>query len=317
MNVASTPVELPRVSGRPSLLPSRRHVLASRLHESTIAAVLFFCAACSVLTTGAIVLSLFVEAFHFFQRVSIVDFLTDTQWTPLFADKHFGVMPLLCGTLVTSAIALGVALPAGLLCSIYLSEFSSARLRRWLKPILEILAGIPTIVYGYFALLVVTPLLQLIVPGLAGFNALSPGIVMGVMILPTVASLSEDAIYSVPLSLRQGSYALGATRLQTVFGVTVPAAFGGIIASCILAVSRAIGETMIVTIAAGQQPIFTLNPLQGMETMTAYIVQVSLGDTPHGTLEYQTLFAVATMLFVMTLVLNMISIRLRRRFRSW
>lgn len=267
------------------------------------------------MTTVGIVAVLAVEAFGFFRQVSVKDFLTDTQWTPLFAEKHFGILPLLCGTALTSAIAMVVALPLGLLVAVYLSEFASERSRRTIKPVLEVLAGIPTVVYGYFALLFLTPLLRRLIPPLLGFNALSPGIVMGIMILPMVASLSEDALYAVPHRLKEGAYALGATRLQMVFGVLIRAAFSGITASFILGMSRAVGETMIVAIAAGQQPVFTLNPLVPIETMTAYIVQVSLGDTPHGTLEYQTIFAVGAMLFVITLVLNQVSLMIRERYR--
>ncbi|MBX7144893.1 MAG: phosphate ABC transporter permease subunit PstC [Oligoflexia bacterium] len=275
----------------------------------------FLCCGClSIVTTVGIVLVLAFEAFSFFEEVSIVDFFTDSQWTPLFSDKHFGIAPLLVGTLLTSGIALVVALPFGLLIAIYLTEFASPRLRSILKPMLEILAGIPTVVFGYFALVFVTPILQMLIPSLEPFNALSPGLVMGLMILPMVASLSEDALYTVPRSLRDAAYALGATRLQMVFSVLVPAAMGGVTASFILAMSRAIGETMIVAIAAGQQPVLTGNPLSPVETMTAFIVQVSLGDTPHGTLEYKTIFAVAAALFLMTLFLNNISLRIRERF---
>lgn len=286
-----------------------------RLVEAAIHAILLCCGLVSIATTLGIVCVLFYESAQFFRQVSVFDFLTDTQWTPLFAEKHFGILPLLSGTFVTSAIALCVALPLGLIIAVYLSEFASERSRVILKPLLEVLAGIPTIVYGYFALFFVTPFLQTFIPSLGGFNALSPGIVMGFMILPMVASLSEDAIYAVPRSLREGSYALGATKLQMVGGVLLPAALGGISASFILAVSRAVGETMIVAIAAGQQPVLTFNPLDQVETMTAYIVQISLGDTPHGTLEFQTIFVVGAMLFLMTLAFNFISLKIRERYR--
>jgi phosphate transport system permease protein len=246
--------------------------------------------------------------------VPIREFLFGTVWTPLFYDKHFGVLPLVSGTLLASAIAMLVALPAGLVIAIYLSEYAAAPVRRIVKPVLEVLAGVPTVVYGYFALQFVTPLLQGFVPGLAGFNALSPGIVMGIMILPLVSSLSEDAMRSVPGGLREGAYALGATRMQTALRVVVPAAFSGISAATVLAMSRAIGETMIVAIAAGQQPRLTLDPRVPVETMTAYIVQVSLGDTPNGTLEYRTIFAVGMLLFVSTFTLNLLSNWLRERF---
>lgn len=286
-----------------------------RIGEQIIRLVLFACGLVSIFTTIGIVVVLSVETFQFFRQVSLKQFLTDTQWTPLFADQHFGILPLLCGTALTSAIAMAVALPLGLLIAIYLSEFAPERLRRAIKPILEVLAGVPTVVYGYFALLFVTPLFQRFIPSLAGFNALAPGIVMGFMILPMVASLSEDAIYAVPESLKHGAYALGATRLQMVFRTVLPAALSGITASFILAISRAVGETMIVAIAAGQQPVLTLNPLVPIETMTAYIVQVSLGDTPHGTLAYNTIFAVGMMLFLSTLLLNLVSLWLRERYR--
>jgi phosphate transport system permease protein len=277
---------------------------------------LFLCAALSVLTTAGIVIVLAVETVGFLREVSIVEFLTGTEWTPLFVNRQFGVLPLVAGTLLVSSIAMLVALPMGLLSAIYLSEYAPAGFRRVVKPILEVLAGVPTVVYGYFALMFVTPLLQRFLPGLAGFNALSPGIVMGLMILPLVSSLSEDAMRAVPRGLREGAYALGATRMQTSLSVVVPAALSGITAACILAVSRAIGETMIVAIAAGQQPRLTANPFVPIETMTAYIVQVSLGDTPQGTLEYRTIFAVGMLLFLMTFTLNLASTWLRERFRE-
>jgi phosphate transport system permease protein len=277
---------------------------------------LFACALLSIGTTLGIILVLAIETAAFLREVSIVEFLFGTEWTPLFATPRFGVLPLVAGTVVVSVIAMLVALPMGLLSAIYLSEYAPPRLRRAIKPILEILAGVPTVVYGYFALLFVTPLLQRFIPGLAGFNALGPGIVMGIMILPLVSSLSEDAMQAVPRGLREGSYALGATRMQTSIRVVVPAAFSGITAACILAASRAIGETMIVAIAAGQQPRLTWNPLVPIETMTAYIVQVSLGDTPQGTIEYRTIFAVGMLLFLGTFLLNLVSAWLRERFRE-
>ena len=296
--------------------PAPGGALSQKLIEKVIHALLFVCACVSILASFGIVLVLAVESLLFFKKVSLWEFLTESQWTPLFADKHFGIMPLICGTLVTSFIAMLVALPVGLTIAIYLSEFASSKLRKSLKPTLEILAGIPTIVYGYFALAFATPILQSLLPSLSTFNALSAGLVMGIMILPMVASLSEDALYTLPGSLRDASFALGSTRMQMVFRVLVPAGFGGIVASFILAVSRAIGETMIVAIAAGQQPRLTLDPRGSMQTMTAYIVQISLGDTPHGTLEYHTIFVVGAMLFVMTLVMNSISLRIRERFRN-
>ena len=284
--------------------------------EFVIERGLFLCASGSVLITAAIIAVLLFETIAFFGEVSIWEFLTGTEWTPLFSEKHFGVLPLVAGTVLVSAIAMLVALPAGLLSAIYLSEYAPSGVRRIVKPMLEILAGIPTVVYGYFALLFVTPLLQRFLPDMSGFNALGPGIVMGIMILPLVSSLAEDALHAVPTGLREGAYALGATRMQAALRVVVPAAFSGISAAFILAVSRAIGETMVVAIAAGQQPRFTANPLVPIETMTAYIVQVSLGDTPAGTIEYRTIFAVGMLLFVMTFVLNLLSSWLRRRFRE-
>ena len=284
--------------------------------EFFIERLLFLCAAASILVTLGIIGVLVFETAAFLREVPVTEFLFGTVWTPLFADAHFGVLPLVGGTLLVSGIAMAVALPAGLVTAIYLSEYAHSNVRRTVKPVLELLAGVPTVVYGYFALLFVTPILQGLVPGLAGFNALGPGIVMGIMILPLVSSLSEDALHAVPGGLREGAYALGATRLQAAIRVVVPAAFSGISAACILAVSRAIGETMIVAIAAGQQPRLTLDPRVPVETMTAYIVQVSLGDTPTGTIEYRTIFAVGMLLFLSTFALNLISNWLRERFRE-
>ena len=277
---------------------------------------LFLCALLSIGTTVGIIVVLAVETFAFLREVPIAEFLFGTEWTPLFANPSFGILPLVAGTMLVSIIAMAVALPMGLMSAIYLSEYADERVRRVVKPILEILAGVPTVVYGYFALLLVTPLLQRVIPGLAGQNALSPGLVMGIMILPLVSSLSEDAMRGVPRGLREGSYALGATRMQTSLRVVLPAAFSGITAAFILAVSRAVGETMIVAIAAGLQPRLTWNPTEQVETMTAYIVQVSLGDTPQGTLEYRTIFAVGMMLFLGTFVLNIASAWLRERYRE-
>jgi phosphate transport system permease protein len=284
--------------------------------EFVIEWALLLCALLSIGTTAGIVVVLAVETFAFLREVPIADFLFGTEWTPLFATPSFGVLPLVAGTILVSAIAMAVALPMGLLSAIYLSEYAPRGVRRTIKPILEILAGVPTVVYGYFALLFVTPILQQFIPGLAGFNALGPGIVMGIMILPLVSSLSEDAMQGVPRGLREGAYALGATRMQTSLRVVLPAAFSGITAAFILAASRAIGETMIVAIAAGQQPRLTANPLVPVETMTAYIVQVSLGDTPQGTLEYRTIFAVGMLLFLGTFGLNLVSAWLRERYRE-
>jgi phosphate transport system permease protein len=296
-------------------VPAPRRVRA-RAFESTIEWLLFLCALLSVATTVGIVLVLAVETWAFLREVPLTEFLFGTEWTPLFATPRFGVLPLVTGTALVSAIAMIVAMPMGLLSAIYLSEYATPRLRRAVKPALEVLAGVPSVVYGYFALLFVTPLLQRFIPGLAGFNALGPGIVMGIMILPLVSSLAEDAMQSVPRGLREGSYALGATKMQTSLRVVVPAAFSGITAAFILAVSRAVGETMVVAIAAGQQPRLTLDPTVPIETMTAYIVQVSLGDTPQGTLEYRTIFAVGMLLFLSTLVLNLASAWLRERYRE-
>lgn len=270
----------------------------------------------SVATTIGIVLTLIYETIEFFIEVPIWKFLTDTRWTPLFTSAQFGIMVLISATFLTSFIAILVALPLGLLSAICLSEYATPRVRSILKPILEILAGVPSVVFGYFALLFMTPLLQKFVPGLQGFNALSAGIVLGVSITPLVASLSEDAIFSVPRSLREGAYALGATKRETIVSVVLPAALSGIVASVILAVSRAIGETMIVTLAAGQNPRLGLNPLVPVMTMTAFIVQVSLGDTPFGSIAYKTIYAVGMTLFVITLALNIFSFWFVRRFRE-
>lgn len=293
-------------------LPRRYRRQVERIIESG----LFLCAAGSVLVTLGIIGVLLVETVAFFREVRITEFLFGTVWTPAFLHKEFGVLPLVAGTALTSAIAMAIALPAGLLIAIYLSEYAPAGARRALKPVLEVLAGVPTVVYGYFALLFVTPLLQRVIPGLASFNALSPGIVMGIMILPLVASLSEDALRSVPNGLREGAYALGATKRQAVLRVIVPGALSGISAAAILAVSRAVGETMIVAIAAGQQARLSLDPTVPIQTMTAFIVQMSLGDNAAGTLEYRTIFAVGMLLFVSTFLLNLASNWLRERFRE-
>ncbi|CAN5782590.1 phosphate ABC transporter permease subunit PstC [soil metagenome] len=286
------------------------------LREHAIEAVLIACAAVSVLTTFGILWVLLSESVRFLSEVSIVEFFTGTRWTPLFASKSFGVLPILNASLLIAAIALLVAVPFGLGSAIYLAEFAPRRARSVLKPTLEILAGVPTVVYGYFALLFLTPLLQRIIPDLQVFNALSAGIAMGIMIIPMVASLSEDAISSVPQHLRDAASAVGATDMEKVVGVTVPAALSGIVASFILAMSRAVGETMIVSIAAGNSPELVFSPLKGMQTMTAYIVQVSLGDTPRGTIEYYTIFAVGATLFGITLGLNVLSRIFVRRFRE-
>ena len=286
------------------------------LPERIIKAVLFVCAIASIFTTVGIVSVLIFEAALFFQEVTLWEFLTNTKWTPLFASKNFGILPLVTATLLTSIGAMCVALPLGLMSAIYLSEYSPEVVRQIVKPVLEVLAGIPTVVYGYFALLFITPILRAISDDISVFNGLSASLVMGIMILPMVSSLSEDAMRSVPRSLREGAYALGATKLEVSTRVVIPAALSGIVAAFILATSRAIGETMIVTIAAGQNPNFTFNPFVPIETMTAYIVQVSLGDTPTGTLEFKTIFAVGLSLFVITLAMNLLSQFIVRRFRE-
>lgn len=300
------------------------HLKSSRLahrrmrhvRERIIESLLFLAAFSSVAITVAIVVILVRESLGFFEHVSIVDFLTDTQWTPLFDDAHYGIMPLVAGTLVTAGVALAVAIPLGTIIAIYLSEFAPHRVREVVKPVLELLDGIPTVVYGYFALLFVTPLLQYFFPELPGFNMLSAGLVMGVMIIPYVSSISEDAMRAVPMHIREGSYAMGATRFQTALRVVTPAAFSGIAAAYILGISRAIGETMIVAVAAGMQPNLTWNPMEPAATITAYIVQVSLGDLPHGSIGYQTIFVAGLTLLLMTLVFNIAGHWLRRRFRE-
>ena len=285
-----------------------------RLKEKVIESTFFLSSSLAIFINLAIIAILAFESYGFFHKVSPIDFFTDTQWTPFFYDKHYGILSLFAGTFLTTVIALAVALPVGLISAIYLSEYSHSRFRVSVKPMLEMIAAVPTVVYGYFALLFVTPLLKNIIPGLASFNSLSAGIVMGIMIIPLIASLSEDAIHAVPLMLREGAFALGATRLQVVRRVLLPAAFSGIAASVILGVSRAIGETMIVAIAAGLQPRFTLNPLVPIETVTSYIVQVSQGDAAAGTIEFQTIFVAGASLFVMTFILNTISYGLRKRY---
>lgn len=284
--------------------------------ERVIEALLFAAAAVSVLTTIGIVYVLVSESIQFFHAVSFRDFLTDTQWTPLFDDAHFGIMVLVSGTFVSSMVALLVAIPMGTIIAIYLSEFSNPKVREVAKPILELLGGIPTIVFGYFALLMVTPLLQTIFPDLPGFSLLSAGLVMGIMIVPYIASLSEDAMRAVPMSLREGAYAMGATRLHTAITVVVPAAFSGLAASYILAISRAVGETMILAVAAGMQPNLTWNPMEPAATITSYIVQVALGDLPHGSIGYQTIFAAGLTLILFTLAFNILGQWLRRKFRE-
>lgn len=297
--------------------PSLRRVRQqNRLRETVIHRLLIACALVSILTTIGIVVMLVAQTAGFFSKVSLTEFFTGTKWTPLFQPQHFGVLPLVAGTLLTAGIAILVALPIGLASAIYLSEYANDRVRRTVKPLLEILAGIPTVVYGYFALTFVTPLLRNVFPNMIVFNALSAGLVMGVMIIPMVSSLSEDAMVAVPRSLRDAAYGLGATRFEVATRVVMPAAVSGIVAACVLALSRAVGETMIVAIAAGSTPKLTLNPLESIQTMTAYIVQISLGETPHGTVEYYTIFAVALLLFIMTLLMNLFSQWFVRRYRE-
>ncbi|MGH7208528.1 MAG: phosphate ABC transporter permease subunit PstC [Nitrospiraceae bacterium] len=287
-----------------------------QFQERAIESVLLLAASFSVAITVGIVGVLVYESLKFFGRVSLVGFLTDRQWTPLFADAHYGILPLVSGTVVTTTVALEVALPLGTITAIYLSEYAPHRLRETVKPFLELLTAVPTVVLGYFALLVVTPLLQRIWPDLPGFNMLSAGLVIGVMIIPYISSVSEDAMRAVPMDLREGSYAMGATRLQTALRVVVPSALSGIAAAYVLGVSRAIGETMVVAIAAGMQPTLTLNPMEPAATITAYIVQVSLGDLPYGSIGYQTIFAVGLVLLLMTLVFNIAGHVLRKQFRQ-
>ena len=302
-----------KASARDAGLSFRR---SRNVRERFIGGALFLCAATSTLVTVGVVVILLTETIRFFGEVSIVEFLTHTRWEPMFEEKHFGVLPLLAGSFMVAAGAALIALPVGLLTAIFLSEYAPPRLRQTLKPILEVLAGVPTVVYGYFALTFVTPLLRTVFPGTDVFNAASASIVVGIMIIPTVSSLSEDALRAVPSALREGAYGLGATKLEVSTRIVVPAALSGVVASFILAISRAIGETMAVTIAAGNLPNLTLNPLESIQTMTAYIVQASLGDTPRGTIVYQTLFAVGMTLFLITLAMNVLSQWILARFRE-
>ncbi len=295
---------------------SRQPNLPRVIFERIIQGLLLFAATISILTTAGIVFSLFFETAAFFSEVSIIEFLTETEWTPLFSIKKYGIWPLVSATVLTSAIAMLVAVPLGLIAAIFLSEFSSDNIRRAVKPLLEILAGIPTVVYGYFALTVVTPFLKNFIPTLSIFNSLSAGLVMGVMLIPFVASLSEDSLSAVPNSLREAAYGLGSTRFEVATKVVAPAAISGIVASIVLAFSRAVGETMIVAIAAGQNPRLTFDPTVPVMTMTSYIVQVSLGDTPYGSLSYYTLYAVGFTLFIFTFILNIFSYWMVRKFRE-
>lgn len=304
----------PRVAPHSTKLS--RQIAARRRRERIVELILLLAASVSVITTLGIVYVLISESIAFFRQVPIWQFLTDTQWTPLFADAHFGIWVLLSGTITSSLVALAIAIPLGTIIAIYLSEFATHRVRETMKPVLEMLSGVPTIIYGYFALLFVTPLLQKLLPGLPGFNVLAAGIVMGIMIIPYVSSLSEDAMHAVPMSLREGAYAMGSTRFQTATRVVLPAALSGIASAYVLGVSRAVGETMILAVAAGMQPKLTFNPLEPAATITSYIVQVALGDLPHGSIGYQTIFAAGLSLMVLTLLFNLLGYWLRRRYRE-
>lgn len=284
--------------------------------ERTIEALLFFAAFISVMTTLGIIWVLVSESYHFFEHVSVLSFLTDTMWTPLFSEPRYGILPLLMGTLTTSFVALAVAIPLGTIIAIYLSEFASPRVREVVKPFLELLGGIPTIVYGYFAVTVMSPVLQYFFPELPGFTMLSAGLVMGIAIIPYISSLSEDAMRAVPMSLREGAYAMGSTRFQTAVRVVLPAAISGVLSAYILGISRAVGETMIVAVAAGMQPNFTMNPAEPAQTISAYIVQVAMGDLPHGSIGYQSIFAAGLSLMLMTLCLNILGHYIRRRYHA-
>lgn len=305
-----------------SRIPNATELVASgfvarrKVLSRVMSVLLFLCAALSVFVTTAIVVILVSESWDFFAQVSIIDFLTGTMWTPVFANPQFGVLPLLMATLQTAALAMIIAVPMGLLMSIYLSEYANPKVREIMKPALELLEAVPTVVYGYFALLVMTPFLQQFIPGLAGINLLVPGIILGIMILPYVVSVSEDAMRAVPNGLREGAYALGMSKWQVALRVVVPGAFSGITAAFILGMSRAVGETMVLAIAAGQNPNLTFDPREGAATITAYIVQVSLGDLPHGSLAYSTIFSTGLVLFIMTLGFNLAGFYLRKRFRE-
>lgn len=313
-------MEQPEVSPRPALkdVTAARlaHKRSRHLKERFIEGGLFLAAFSSVAVTFAIVATLVIESVPLFKQVRLLDFLTDRQWTPLFDDAHFGIMTLLSGTLVTTLVALCVAIPMGTVIAIYLSEFAPHRIREIVKPFLELLGAVPTVVFGYFALIVVTPLLQKLYEDLPGFNMLSAGLVMGIMIIPYVSSVSEDAMRAVPMHLREGSYAMGATRFQTAVRVVLPSAFSGVAAAYILGISRAVGETMIVAIAAGMQPNLTWNPLEPAATISAFIVQVALGDLPHGSIGYQSIFAAGLTLMILTLGFNVVGYWLKRKFRE-
>ena len=306
--MAITPLQDPPISKRLAKNIKRNFI------ERIIEIILLFAALAATFITLGIVYILVTEASGFFKEVSVIEFLTSTQWSPLFEDAHYGILPLVSGTLTTSFVALMIAIPIGTIAAIYLSEFASHKTRESVKPILELLVGVPTVVFGYFTLLFMTPLLQKLNPDLPTFNMLGAGIVMGVMIIPYIASVAEDAMRAVPMNMREGSYAMGATKFQTAIRVVTPAATSGIIAAYILGISRAVGETMVVAIAAGQQPSFTFNPLEGAATITAYIVQVAMGDLPHGSLGYQSIFAAGMVLFLLTFLFNILGHMARKRF---
>lgn len=299
-----------------SFVASEAFLKRRALTAAVMRAVLFLAAALSVFVTAAIVYVLLYDSVLFFREVSIIDFLTDTEWTPVFDNPRFGIMTLVSGTLMTTVIGLMVAVPAGTVLSIYLSEFARPAMREAIKPILELLAGVPTVAFGYFALFFLTPIFQTFIPELRGFNLLVPGIVIGIMILPYIVSVAEDSMRAVPDALREGAYALGFTRYQTAVRVVIPGAFSGVTAAYILGMSRAVGETMVVAIAAGQQARMAYNPLEGAATITAYIVQISLGDLPHNSLAYLTIFAAGLTLFVMTMIFNLLAFWLRRKYRE-
>ena len=304
-------------SMQPTVVSDRLSRKVSRnIRERAIELVLFFAASVSVLTTVGIIWILVFESYHFFENVPLWDFLTDTMWTPLFSEPRYGILPLLLGTVTTSLVALGVAVPLGTVIAIYISEFAAPRVRETVKPFLELLGGVPTIVYGYFALTVVSPVLQYFFPSLPGFSMLAAGLVMGIAIVPYISSLSEDAMRAVPMSLREGAYAMGSTRFQTAVRVVLPAAISGVLSAYILGISRAVGETMIVAVAAGMQPNFTMNPAEPAQTISAYIVQVAMGDLPHGSIGYQSIFAAGLSLMLLTLFFNILGHVIRRRYRE-
>lgn len=301
-------------NAKPNISPALAKNIRRNFLERIIELVLMFSGLIAILITFGIVYILVSESIPFFEAVTFKEFLTSTVWTPNFEIKNYGILPLVAGTLTITGVALIVAVPLGTITAVYLSEFASHKVKETVKPILELLVGVPTVVFGYFALLLVTPLLQKIYPDLSTFNMLGPGIVMGIMIVPYIASVAEDAMRAVPMSMREGSYAMGATRFQTAVSVIMPAATSGIVAAYILAISRGIGETMIVAIAAGQQPNFTFNPVDSAATITAYIVSVALGDLEHGGIGYQSIFAAGITLFVMTLSLNILGQWTRNKF---